>query len=228
MAPMDGYLSKAGVRPGDIVEKGDLLFKLDDKDLQVEKLKWKSQLEQYRQQYRDVLAELDRSEVGILKAQIGQAQAKLNLTEKQLERTRMKAPFKGVVVSGDISQSLGAPVERGQELFKIAPLEEYRVILEIDEREISEIKVGQKGELVLSGVVEKHLPFDVTKVTPVSEVKEGGNFFRVEAQLNDHPEFLRPGMEGVGKIDIEERNLFWILTHEMFNWLRLQLWTWWP
>jgi len=35
-------------------------------------------------------------------------------------------------------------------------------------------------------------------------------------------------MEGVGKIDIEERNLFWILTHEMFNWLRLQLWTWWP
>lgn len=228
VSPLDGYISGAFVRPGDVVKAGELLFTLDDKDLVLERLKWKSELEKYRRQYRDVLAKFDRSEIRILKAQIEQAQAKLELAEKQLERTKVQSPFDGVVVSGDLSQSLGAPVERGEVMFELAPLDAYRVLLRVDERDINHIKVGQKGQLVLSGAVREQLPFQVTKVTPVTETKEGGNFFRVEAELGSHPPFLRPGMEGVGKIEAGEHKLIWILTHEMINWIRLQIWTWWP
>lgn len=228
VSPLDGYIAQAFVRPGDIVDTDQLLFTLDDKDLVLERLKWKSELEKYRRQYRDVLAKFDRSEIRILKAQIEQAQAKLNLAEKQLARTQVKSPFHGVVVSGDLSQSLGAPVERGEVMFELAPLDAYRVLLNVDERTINHIRLGQKGQLVLSGAVEKRLPFEVTKITPVTETKEGGNFFRVEASLGGSPEFLRPGMEGVGKIEVGEHKLIWILTHEMINWMRLQIWTWWP
>ncbi|MCF8721417.1 HlyD family efflux transporter periplasmic adaptor subunit [Nitrospina gracilis] len=228
VAPLDGYISEALVRPGDIVEEEQVLFTLDDKDLVLERLKWKSELEKYRRQYRDVLAKFDRSEIRILKAQIEQAEAKLELAEKQLARTKVKSPFHGMVVSGDLSQSLGAPVERGEVMFELAPLDTYRVLLNVDERNINHVKLGQKGTLVLSGAVEQRLPFEVTKITPVTETKEGGNFFRVEARLGGNPDFLRPGMEGVGKIEIGERKLIWVLTREMINWLRLQLWTWWP
>ncbi|MGP0565927.1 MULTISPECIES: efflux RND transporter periplasmic adaptor subunit [unclassified Nitrospina] len=228
VSPLDGYVSEALVRPGDIVEEGQLLFTLDDKDLVLERLKWKSELEKYRRQYRDVLAKFDRSEIRILKAQIEQAQAKLELAEKQLARTKVKSPFHGVVVSGDLSQSLGAPVERGEVMFELAPLDAYRVLLHVDERNINHIKLGQKGRIVLSGAVEQQLPFEVNKITPVTETKEGGNFFRVEASLGATPAFLRPGMEGVGKIEIGERKLIWVLTREMMDWMRLQIWTWWP
>ncbi|NIQ03508.1 MAG: HlyD family efflux transporter periplasmic adaptor subunit, partial [Nitrospinaceae bacterium] len=172
VAPMDGYVVRSKARPGDLVRKGQLLFLLEDKDLVVERQKWLSQINQYQGQYRDALANFNRSEIRVLKAQLGQAQAKLELIQKQLDRTRVYSPFDGVVVSGDLSQSLGAPVERGEILFELAPLDQYRVILEVDERDIAEVKAGQQGKLVLSGVVEETLPFVVKKVTPVSEVRE--------------------------------------------------------
>ena len=119
-------------------------------------------------------------------------------------------------------------MERGEVLFQLAPLDEYRVILKVDEKDIAEIQPGQKGQLILSGIVEENLSFVVTKVTPVTEVEDGGNYFRVEGQLTEHRDFLRPGMEGVGKIEIDNRKLIWILTHESINWVRLKIWTWWP
>jgi len=39
---------------------------------------------------------------------------------------------------------------------------------------------------------------------------------------------LRPGMEGVGKIQVERRKLGWIWTHKIVHWLRMWVWSWWP
>jgi hypothetical protein len=50
----------------------------------------------------------------------------------------------------------------------------------------------------------------------------------VEARLEKIPERLRPGMEGVGKIEIGQRKLAWIWSHEVINWLRLKTWNWLP
>ena len=103
----------------------------------------------------------------------------------------------------------------------------YRVILEVDERDIREVAITQKGELILTGKADKVLPFQVTKLTPVAEQREGRNYFRVEAILDEKPEFLRPGMKGVGKIEIGERKIIWIWTHTLLDWVRLWLWNWW-
>ena len=94
--------------------------------------------------------------------------------------------------------------------------------------DIADITVGQQGELVLSSMPGDTFPLVIEKITPVSTQKEGRNYFRVEAQLKDVSERLRPGMEGVGKISIDRRKLIWIWTHEAIDWLRLKLWAWWP
>jgi biotin carboxyl carrier protein len=228
VAPLDGYVAKASVRAGDVVQQGEPLFKLDDRDLQLERLKWASQREQFMRQYRDALAHGERAQVRIVKARLDQAEAQLALVEEQLARIQGIAPFDGVVVSGDLSQSLGAPVEKGQVLFEIAPLEQYRLVLQVDERDIGVLAKDQAGQLVLASGASAMLPFSVAKITPVSEVVEGRNTFRIEAQLNKTPHLLRPGMEGIGKITIGRRKLAWIWTHSLTEWLRLQLWSWWP
>jgi multidrug efflux pump subunit AcrA (membrane-fusion protein) len=120
-------------------------------------------------------------------------------------------------------------VERGQVLFEIAPLEDYRVALQVDERDISHVVVGQRGELTVSSMPGERYGFTVTKVTPVNSAKEGRNFFRVEAALEIKPgPRLRPGMEGVGKIHVEERRYVWIWTHGFTDWVRLWVWSWLP
>jgi RND family efflux transporter MFP subunit len=227
-AATDGFVAEAPARAGDVVQAGDLLAALDDRDLRLERLKWAGQRNQTLQQYREALATHERAQVSVLSAQLAQADAQLELLDEQISRTRLVAPFEGIVVTGDLSQALGSPVTRGQVLFEVAPLDAFRVILEVDERDIAEVEQGQRGQLALSSMPGRRLPFAVQRITPVSSAEEGRNHFRVEAHLDERPEFLRPGMEGVAKIEVGRRSLLWIWTHGLIDRLRLWLWTWTP
>jgi RND family efflux transporter MFP subunit len=228
-APFQGYVRDSTVRAGDSVRRGQLLARLDDRDLKVERTRLGAQREQLAQQYRDAMSRQERAQVRIASAQIQQAEAQLALLEEQLSRTEIVAPFDGVIVSGDLTQSLGAPLERGQVMLEVAPLDAYRVVLQVDERDIADLKVGQKGSLVLASMPGQRYDFSVLKITPVSTAKEGRNFFRVEADLGANADArLRPGMEGAAKVVVDERNLAWIWGRRMIEWVRLKSWAWLP
>ena len=235
VAPFEGYVAEAMARAGDVVKTGDVLCTLDDRDLKLERLKWSSQRAQLRKQYDEAMARRDRAQINIVNAQIAQADAQLALLDEQLTRTQIVAPFSGLIISGDLSQSLGVSVRRGEQLFQIAPLDSYRIILKVNERDINDVAIDQQGELVLSSMPEKVFAFNVQRITPVSTTEEGENYFRVEAallqpdkQLQSGNESLRPGMEGAGKIKVDERKLIWIWTRDFVDWLRLWIWRWLP
>ncbi len=228
VAPYDGYIAAAHVRAGEAVHAGDILAELDDKDLRLEHRKWTSEREELRKQFRKALAELDHAEARILTAQVSQAEAQMALVDEQLARTRLVAPFDGLVISGDLSRALGTPVERGEVLFEVAPLDGYRVVLEVDERDIADVAAGQHGHLALSAMPGDRFPLVVEKVSTVSQTEEGLAAFRVEARLDGPSGHLRPGMQGIGKIVAGERKLIWIWTRRLVGWVQLWLWSWWP
>lgn len=227
-APFPGFVYEAPVRGGDIVKEGQVICSLDVRDLRLEYSRWSSEREQYAMEHRKAMAGGDRALMNVLDKKMGQAEAQIALLDEQISRATIVAPFDGLVVSGDLSQSLGAPVEAGQVLFEIAPLESYRVKVQVDERNIGQIQEGQKGELILTAMPNDKHSFTVTVVTPVAQSEEGTNFFVVEGTLDGAAARLRPGMEGFGKIRIERRKLIWIWTHELFDWIRMKVWTWLP
>ena len=226
VAPFDGYLASQHARPGEVVEAGQVLAALDDRDLALERLRWSTTRRQRATEFDRALTERDRAQANIAQAQMDQAEAQVALLDEQLARTKIKAPFTGVVVSGDLTQSVGATLQRGQELFKIAPLEAYRVVLEVDEGDIADIEPGRAGELRLASLPEAPLGYVVERITPITEQAEGRNFFRVEARLDRVTEHLRPGMEGVGKTDVDSRLLIRIWTRRLVDWVRLTAWKW--
>lgn len=228
IAPFDGYVAEALRRAGDSVVAGELLAKIDDRELELERLKWASRLIQLERQSDESRAAREYGRTSILIAQTEEARAELARLEERLARTRVTAAFDGLVVSGDLSQSLGAAISRGDVLFEIAPLEHYRILLDVDEEQIADVSVGQQGVLLLAAVPDSPFDFEVTKVTPVATAEEGRNFFRVEGTLAEISSRLRPGMEGVGKIRVDERRLIWIWTRSFQSWFRLWLWSWWP
>lgn len=228
VAPYDGYIAESRVRAGDSVHKDQVLARLEDKDLQLERTRWRSEREQLERKFRQALAAQDRGAMAVTAAQVKQAEAQLALVEERLARATLVAPFDGVVVSGDLSHLLGTPVEQGKVLFEVAPLDAYRVILKVDERDITHVRLGQRGELTLPALPGESLPFSVKQITSVTTADDGRNFFRVEAQIERSSARLRPGMEGIGKVSIEDRRLLWIWTHSLIDWLRVSLWTWLP
>ena len=154
--------------------------------------------------------------------------ARLDLIESRLKRTVIKAPFKGFILSGDLSQRMGASVDKGEVLFEVAPLDDYRIILEVNERNIADIKEGQRGQMIISALPNEKFAFVIEKITPISSAKEGLNYFEVEARPESVSERFRPGMEGVGKIYVDRRKLISIWTRNMWEWFILWKWSWWP
>jgi multidrug resistance efflux pump len=225
VAPFDGFIAKSHVRAGDVVQEGQVLCELDDRDLKLEQQKWASEREQYQRKWREAVANHSMAEVQVLSAQVQQSEAQLALVTDRLDHVQVRAPFDGVVISGDLSQLIGSPIETGKQLFEVAPLQSYRVILQVDEGEMRHMKLGQPGKLMISGIVGDPVPFHVSKVTPMATAKDGRNFVRVEASLDQVHENLRPGMEGVGKVEVGGQGLWWVLTHTFTDWLRIQLWT---
>jgi len=228
VAPFQGYIREAPARAGDVVKKGQVLALLEDKDLKLERVRWEAELDVSQRKEREAMANGDRVALRLASAQANQARAQLDLVMEKLDRVRVAAPFDGVVVRGDLSQELGSPVEQGKVLFELAPLDAWRVILKVDERDIAHVRDGVAGELVLTSLPGQSFPLKVKKVTPVSVAEEGRNYFRVECDLPKGAAKLRPGMEGVGKVEAGERSLLWIWTHRFTDWLTLKAWEWLP
>lgn len=228
-APIDGYILEAPPRAGDRVAEGDLLVQFDDAEYRLELFSWTARKHQYETEYLQALAERDRAAVNMLKAQTEEADAQIRLNETRIDLARIEAPLAGVIVSGDQSQSLGQSVQRGEEMFRLAPLDSYIVEIEVPEADILEIEVGAHGHLVLASMPTVELRFDVERITPVMRAEEGVNAFVVEARLEAPGNVsVAPGMEGVAKIEAGERRLIWIWTRRAIDWLRLAWWRWSP
>lgn len=224
VAPFDGYLSEAPARAGDVVRRGQVLATLDERDLRLERDRWQAELDIAAKREREALALGERAQLREASAQANQARAQLNLVSEKLARVQVVAPFDGIVVRGDLSQQLGSPLEIGKLLFELAPLDAWRVIVKVDERDIAYVQNGRSGELVLTSLPGQSWQLKVSKITPVSVPEEGRNHFRVEAELDRAGAAVRPGMEGVAKIESEPRSLLWIATHRFTDWLRLAWW----
>ena len=226
VAPADGFLRQVHVRPGDAVKADQVVAELAEDDMRLEHRKWQSELTQHENAASAALARSDRAQYVINQSKADEARAQLDLVERQLARGRVVAPFDGVVIKGDLTQSLGAPVKRGDVLLTIAPSDRFRLLIEVDERDIAAVEVGRKGSVSLGALTERALGFRVARVTPVSSNRDARNFFEVEGELEAPSSRLRPGLQGVAKIEAGERSLAWIWTHRLFDWLRLTVWSW--
>ncbi len=224
VAPFEGFLRDAPARAGDVVKAGQLLARLEDKDLLLEKVRWESELEVALRKERDAMAKGNRVDQRLAAAQANQARAQLDLVLGKIARVLVTAPFDGIVVKGDLSQQLGSPLELGKVLYELAPLDSWRVILKVDERDIGYVEVGASGELVLASLPGRNTAFTVKKLTPVSVAEEGHNYFRVEAELQPGAPSLSPNMEGVGKIDAGRASLLWAWSRPLVDWARLAWW----
>ncbi|MDQ1764023.1 histidine kinase [Achromobacter xylosoxidans] len=226
-APFDGYISDATRRAGDEVKQGDALAALDTRETELELLRAGNLEVQYRHQAEEASARGDSAAAAIAQAQARQAMAQMQFHREQIQRSTLRAPFDGTIVSGDLSQQLGEAVKRGQELFKLSPPDGYRLWLDVEDRLIDDVAVGQTGRVALAAMPDRQIPFTVTRIVPLAQVQEGKTVFRLEASLDEKAApALRPGMEGVGRIDIDERRYAWIWTHGFFDWLRLKWWAW--
>jgi len=225
VAAADGFLQQANVRPGDPVRAGQVLAQLSTQDLDLERRRRESELAQHENAFRVAQARNDRAQMVISESRAGEARALLSLAESQLERSQLVAPFDGIVIKGDLTRNLGAPVQKGEVLMVLSPSDSFRLIVQVDEADIAAVHPGQKGQLALAARPEQPLRFTARRVVPVAAAADGRNYFEVEAVPDEAQPGLRPGLSGVAKIEVGRKPLAWLLFHRAAAWLRLAAWT---
>jgi multidrug efflux pump subunit AcrA (membrane-fusion protein) len=225
-APFDGFLDEVAVTSGDEVALGDRLASMDVHELLLQESEVRADMIRIQAEADRGSARGDLAEVEIAKARLAQSRARLEKVLFFLSQAEIRAPFDSVVVEGERNELLGAPVSKGDKIFRIARIEGLYVQLYINERDIRYVDPEGGGELALLSRPERKIPLVLNTIVPVARVSgEEGNRFLVKAFMEHDPEqWWRPGMSGVARIDAGDRKVIWILTRRLVDTLRIKLW----
>ncbi|MBW6487092.1 MAG: efflux RND transporter periplasmic adaptor subunit [Syntrophobacterales bacterium] len=224
-APFDGYIHKVHVKIGDQVRKSDLLLSLDTRELLLEESTALANQNRYEREAAKASAQKALADMRVAQALEEQAQARLKLVHYHLQHAEVTAPFAGIVVEGDLKELLGAPVKKGDILFKVARIEKMYAELKVDERDVHEIAADGTGEIAFVGRPDLKFTVKVERIDPVAVTEEGKNVYLVRALLPEtSSSWWRPGMSGVAKINVGKRNILWIFAHRTIDFLRILFW----
>lgn len=251
-APFDGYLKSVRVAAGDWVLSQDsaatlraaggggglapnpfalgcfdsTLAALDTDELETQLISSRAERLSYMRQRDKAMSEDKIAEVQIHEASIEKLDADIRLLESRIARAALQSPIDGVVFTGDLKQKIGTKLNTGDVLFEVGRLEQLRAELAVPEDEIPQIKVGCTGELATSSYPEKRIKFTVERISPVAEVVKEKNVYKVRAAIEpgELQTWMRPGMDGISKVDVGRERYAWLWTHRLVNWVRMKLW----
>jgi multidrug resistance efflux pump len=225
-SPIDGYLKAVAVRPGDRVQANQVLAELNDDTLRTERRKLEAEAQQQENSLVEAMVKSDRTQIVLRRAKLDEVLAQKDLVSQELARTQLVAPFDGAVIKGDLTQLLGSPIKRGDILLTLSQGTGFRVIVEVPERDIGDMQVGQRGTLVLSALPATRFPIRVKRIMPVADVSsDGRNVFELEAELEGDADKLVPGLHGVAKITVADKPIGWKWTLRVWHALSFLAWS---
>ena len=142
----------------------------------------------------------------------------------KIENSTIKSPLTGHILQGDLKDRVGSLVKAGEPLIEVGRVDKLRGELKVHERDIQDVKRGQKGMLRTSAQPGDKYPFTVDNVIVMANPVEGQNKFVIHASLDSVSEQWYPGQEGEARIDIRHEPLIWQWTHRLIEFVRLKLW----
>lgn len=218
-APFEGTLERASVKPGDVVSEGDLLARMDGREVRWKRAGVVADQNQAEKKRDAAMAAHEYAEAQIAKLDMERLRLELQLLDHRAENLEIKSPVDGIVTSGDLERTEGAPLVIGQTLFEIAPLEKMIVEIAVADDEVSYVRRGQPVVVRLDAYPGRIWRPEISKVRPRSEIRDQENVFIAEATLDSADGLLRPDMKGRAKIVAPRRPLGWILFHKPWEYL---------
>ena len=230
-----GQIVNLAVREGDVVKKGDFLLQIDQKQLaasaQGAEASMRAMLSD-REAARATLAEAqlnyDRAQsnfansivpraelVSAIEQRIESARANLAAARDTLSKTTMRAPMAGIITALPVEEGevavIGTMNNAGTILLTIADMSVVEAVMEVDETDIPNVKVGQRASVTIDAYPNKTFAGVVTEVgsSPMAGAAASGTEavnFEVKIQLDNPPAGVRPGFSASADIITGTRN----------------------
>jgi HlyD family secretion protein len=222
---INGLIEQLPVDVGDHVQKDALLFKLDDKLLQQQRASNLTDIEKARlgvekaerdfNRAKQLLAEkLISQEVyddtktafDLAKNALERTQRDLALTDEQLTKTVVRAPFACTVLTRPVSMgqavSGSGGFNSGTEVLTIADLNSMIINAQVNQADVPRLKVGGTVEVAVEAVAGLVVTGVVERVYPQATIKNNIKGYPARILLKQVDPRVRPGMTANVKIPV--------------------------
>jgi HlyD family secretion protein len=222
---INGLLELLKVDIGDRVKKDDLLFKLDDSELQQQRASNVTDIEKARlgvdkaerdyKRAQQLLAEkLISQEVyddtktayDLAKNGLERAQKDLAITEERLTKTEVRAPFDCTVLTRPVSAgqavSGSGGFNSGTEVLTIADLNSMIINAQVNQADVPRLKPGETVEITIEAVPGLMASGVVERISPQATIKNNIKGYPARILLRDVDPRVRPGMTANVKIPV--------------------------
>lgn len=180
---------------GDVVKEGDLLAKIDDKEMkltlkqaEINLKKMENDLERTKKLYEKNFISEEQFEAVKFEYESQKnlyEQAKLNL-----ENTEITASISGTVTKRYLKK--GNTASFSEPAYHIANMEKLHAVLHVPEGELSKLKPEQTARLTADALPNMDFYGDILRINPVIDPSTGT--FKVTVQVKDPNNNLKPGM----------------------------------
>ena len=192
---VSGRIVNVGFEDGSSVDKGTLLFQLDDSTQKAQLNEARARVTLSQTEYKRIQklfkqkaaseTDLDSAaaNLSINKSQVEYAKAQLN-------KLAIRSPFKGMIGLHNISA--GEYVNAGQDLVNLVDLKTLKFDFALPETYLSKVKLKQKITITTPAFPENTYTGTVTAISPA--ISEQSRSFMVRAIIENTNLELRPGL----------------------------------
>jgi RND family efflux transporter, MFP subunit len=222
---INGKIDQLPVDIGDHVKKGDLLFKLDDKELQQERSsnltdieKAKLGLEKAERDYKRAQRLLEEKLISqelyddakttcdLAKNALERSQRDLAITDEHLSYTKVRAPFDCTILTRPVSAgqavSGSGGFNSGTEVLTIADLNSMIINAQVNQADVPRLKPDQSVEVTIEAVPGLKVFGSVERISPQATIKNNLKGYAARIVLKDPDPRIRPGMTANVKIPV--------------------------
>ena len=161
----------------------------------------REEYDKIRKAHETLLIEAGRKKDEVQAASKGltQAEVEVGVARLDLERTKVLAPFSGVLTG--IKVSLGETISPGQDLMTLVDVRDIRVEARVLESEIGRMKPGREADVRFSAYPGRVFKGRVRTVSPV--VDPGDRTCAVHVAIGNTAGELKPGMHAEVEVAVE-------------------------
>jgi multidrug resistance efflux pump len=188
------------------------------------------ELEEANDRLKVLLAGSRPEEIEALEAEISRLNAQQRYLEEQLKLLTVSSPVTGVVITRKLKEKVGQLVKKGDLIGEVHELNTVTAEIAISEKDISDVKVGQKVVLKARAHPQTSFAGTVTAIAPIATPPGDWRQQRtmlVITRLDNPSLLLRPEMSGRAKIYCGEQRAIDLVLRRLTRYLRVEFWSWW-
>lgn len=186
-------------------------------------------LDQERARLRVLEAGNRPDSIAAMAQEVARAEAERDRLQGEIARLVLTARHAGVVTTPRVWEKVGEYVKPGDLIGEVHTVERLTAEISVSERDIGEVRVGQRAALRLRAYPSRTFEGTVSRIAPavVDSGWRGERNVRVEVDLPNTDNLLRPKLTGYARIDAGRRRALDLLTRRFRRFIRVEFWSWW-